>query len=186
VPDALQARAAPISRGRSRLGFRRLAELDRAGAVDLSGLSNKRCVVALVADSAFSTIQTYAPAFPRRGRRFLGGDKSVQVCGANTDLGGCDACAESNDWGSGALVCLVAGASVALATSASKTPAGGPIQLFVTPGQNQGNGKILITGAVGDYGSSSPTESSGDKKIGVATLQKGTIKIAARRRASAT
>jgi hypothetical protein len=78
---------------------------------------------------------------------------------------------------SGALVCLVAGTSVAVATSTSKTPAGGPIELFVQPGQNQGNGKILITGAVGDYGSSSPTKSSGSKKIGTATLQKGTIKI---------
>jgi hypothetical protein len=77
----------------------------------------------------------------------------------------------------GGLACLVAGASVALATSASKTPAGGAIQIFVQPGQNQGQGKILFTGAVGDYGSSSPAKSSGGKKIGTATLQKGTIQI---------
>jgi hypothetical protein len=77
----------------------------------------------------------------------------------------------------GALVCLAAGASVALAAGSSKTPAGGSIQLFVQPGQNQGAGKILLTGAVGDYGSSSPTTSSGGKHFGTATLKKGTIKI---------
>jgi hypothetical protein len=77
----------------------------------------------------------------------------------------------------GTLACVVAGASVALGAGSSKTPAGGPIQIFVQPGQNQGNGKILFTGAVGDYGSSSPTTSSGGKKFGTATLKKGTIKI---------
>ncbi|MGA2010342.1 MAG: hypothetical protein ABSH51_07390 [Solirubrobacteraceae bacterium] len=77
----------------------------------------------------------------------------------------------------GTLVCVVAGASVALGASASKTPAGGPIQIFVLPGQGQGTGKILFTGAVGDYGSSSPAASSGGKTFGTATLKKGTIKI---------
>jgi hypothetical protein len=77
----------------------------------------------------------------------------------------------------GLLVCLIVGASVALGAGSSKTPAGGPIQIFVTPGQGQGSGKILFTGAVGDYGSSSPTTSSGGKKFGTATLKKGTIKI---------
>jgi hypothetical protein len=78
---------------------------------------------------------------------------------------------------SGALVCLVAGASVAAGAGSSGTPAGGAIKLFVQPGANQGQGKILFTGAVGDYGSSSPAVSSGGKKIGTATLTKGTIKI---------
>jgi hypothetical protein len=77
----------------------------------------------------------------------------------------------------GACVCLVVGASVALGASSSKTPAGGAIAILVTPGGTQGQGKILFTGAVGDYGSSSPTESSGGKKFGIATLTKGTIKI---------
>jgi hypothetical protein len=77
----------------------------------------------------------------------------------------------------GALACVVAGASVALGAGSSKTPAGGPIQIFVTPGQGQGSGKILFTGAVGDYGSSSPATGSGGKKFGTATLKKGTIKI---------
>ena len=77
----------------------------------------------------------------------------------------------------GAFACLVAGTSVALGAGSSGTPAGGPIHLFVQPAKSQGNGKILFTGAVGDYGSSSPAVSSGGKKIGTATLTKGTIKI---------
>src|ERR1700734_2982841 len=77
----------------------------------------------------------------------------------------------------GALTCLVAGASVALATGSSKAPAGGPVQIIVQPGNGQGEGKILFTGAVGDYGTSSPTSGSGGKKIGRATLKKGTIEI---------
>jgi hypothetical protein len=77
----------------------------------------------------------------------------------------------------GLLVCLIVGASVALGADSAKTPAGGPIQIFVTPGNGQGSGKILFTGAIGDYGSSSPTTSSGGKKFGTATLKKGTIKI---------
>jgi hypothetical protein len=79
--------------------------------------------------------------------------------------------------GIGTLACVAAGAAVALGASSSAVPAGGPIQLFVQPGNGQGNGKILFTGAVGDYGSSSPTHSSGGKTYGTATLKKGTIKI---------
>jgi hypothetical protein len=75
----------------------------------------------------------------------------------------------------GLLACLIVGASVALGAS-SGTPAGGRIQLFVQPGQHQGNGKILFTGAVGDYGSSHSV-STGGKKFGMATLKKGTIKV---------
>jgi hypothetical protein len=77
----------------------------------------------------------------------------------------------------GLLACLILGASVALGAGSSGTPAGGRIQLFVQPGNGQGNGKVLFTGAVGDYGSSSPTIGSGGKKFGTATLKKGTITI---------
>ena len=80
----------------------------------------------------------------------------------------------------GLLACLIVGASVALGAGSSATPAGGRIQLFVQPGNGQGKGKVLITGAVGDYGSSSPTESSGGKKFGVATLKKGTSRSISR------
>jgi hypothetical protein len=77
----------------------------------------------------------------------------------------------------GTLACVVAGASVALGAGSSNPPAGGPIHIFIQPGSSQGKGKILFTGAVGDYGSSSPTTGSGGKKFGTATLKKGTIKI---------
>ena len=40
---------------------------------------------------------------------------------------------------------------------------GGQIQVFVQPGNGQGNGKVLFTGAVGDYGSSHPVTSSGGR-----------------------
>jgi hypothetical protein len=76
----------------------------------------------------------------------------------------------------GLLACLIVGASVALGAGSSKTPAGGRIQLFVQPAQKQGNGKVLFTGAVGDYGSSHSV-TSGGKKIATATLTKGTISI---------
>ncbi len=76
----------------------------------------------------------------------------------------------------GLLACLIVGASVALAAGSSGTPAGGRIQLFVQPGKTQGNGKVLFTGAVGDYGSSHSV-STGGKKFGTATLTKGTITI---------
>jgi len=76
----------------------------------------------------------------------------------------------------GLLVCLIVGASVALGAGSSGTPAGGRIQLFVQPGQKQGSGKVLLTGAVGDYGSTHSVTAEG-KKIATATLTKGTIKL---------
>lgn len=76
----------------------------------------------------------------------------------------------------GLLACLIVGASVALAAGSSGTPAGGRIQLFVQPGKTQGNGKVLFTGAVGDYGSSHSV-TTGGKKFGTATLTKGTITV---------
>jgi hypothetical protein len=76
----------------------------------------------------------------------------------------------------GLLACLIVGVSAALGAGSSGTPAGGRIQLFVQPAQNQGNGKVLFTGAVGDYGSSHSVTTDG-KKIATATLTKGTIKL---------
>jgi hypothetical protein len=76
----------------------------------------------------------------------------------------------------GAFACLVAGTSVALAAGSSGTPAGGPIQLFVQPAQTQGNGKVLFTGAIGDYGTTHSVTTDG-KKIATATLKKGTIEL---------
>jgi hypothetical protein len=76
----------------------------------------------------------------------------------------------------GLLACLIAGASVALGAGSSGTPAGGRIHLFVQPSQKQGNGNVLFTGAVGDYGTSHSVTTNG-KKIATATLKKGTIKL---------
>jgi len=76
----------------------------------------------------------------------------------------------------GLLACGIVGASAALGAGSSQTPAGGRIQLFVQPAQKQGNGKVLITGAVGDYGTSHSVITHG-KKIATATLKKGTIKL---------
>lgn len=75
----------------------------------------------------------------------------------------------------GLLACLIVGASVALGAGSSP-PAGGRIQLFVQPGQKQGNGKVLLTGAVGDHGTSHSVTTTGNK-IATATLTKGTIKF---------
>lgn len=74
----------------------------------------------------------------------------------------------------GALACLVAGASVALGAGSSTAPTGGPIHIFVQPAPGQGNGKILITGAIGDYGATHRA-GSGSKRYAVASLKKGTI-----------
>jgi hypothetical protein len=67
------------------------------------------------------------------------------------------------------------GASVALGAGSSSAPAGGPIHVFVQPSQGQGNGKILITGAIGDYGATHKASSSGGKTYATATLKKGAI-----------
>jgi hypothetical protein len=76
----------------------------------------------------------------------------------------------------GLLACLIVGASVAMGAGSSQTPAGGRIQLFVQPAQKQGNGRVVFTGAIGDYGRSHSVTTNG-KKIAIATLTKGTIKI---------
>ena len=76
----------------------------------------------------------------------------------------------------GLLACLIVDVSPALGAGSPGTPAGGRIQVFVQPAQKQGNGKVLFTGAVGDYGSSHSVTTHG-KRIATATLTKGTIKI---------
>ena len=57
----------------------------------------------------------------------------------------------------------------------TSAPAGGPIHVFVQPGNGQGNGKILITGAIGDYGATHKASGGGGKTYATATLKKGTI-----------
>jgi hypothetical protein len=75
---------------------------------------------------------------------------------------------------------LAGGLSAALAASASTVspraaaaPAGGAIQIFVTPDltSQNGGGSILIVGAIADHG-----RTAGNKS-GVATLTKGTLTV---------
>ena len=68
-------------------------------------------------------------------------------------------------------------------TTAAGMPAGGPIQVFVTPDLTPGspNGTIVVTGAIGDYGTTlsidknGKTDANGNfEKI---TLKKGTFEV---------
>ena len=77
--------------------------------------------------------------------------------------------------GAGILCCLAGGAG-ALAATASATPAGGAIHVFVTPGNGQGNGTILITGAIGDFGTTHSFRIHGDT-YAYATLKQGKIEF---------
>ena len=73
------------------------------------------------------------------------------------------------------MACLGAAAS-ALAASSSP-PKGGAIRLIVQPGNGQGSGKILVTGAIAGYGKSSKSKKSGHEFYGVVTLKQGTFKV---------
>ena len=72
---------------------------------------------------------------------------------------------------------LVLGSSVALAQT---TPTGGAVQVLGIP-NNNGGGHVVLTGAVGDYGSSASVNKSGqtDQKgnYKLLKLQKGSILI---------
>ena len=59
------------------------------------------------------------------------------------------------------------------ANGAGTTPKGGPIRIYVVPGNGQGNGTIVVVGAIGDYGKT--TKQVGD--FGKALLHKGTFKV---------
>src|SRR5579875_19383 len=74
----------------------------------------------------------------------------------------------------GVLVCLGVGSSVARGAGSSGA-AGGPIHIFVQPGHGQGNGKIVITGAIGDYGVTRQVRGGGGKRLATAKLRKGTV-----------
>jgi len=89
-------------------------------------------------------------------------------------------------WFSGGLTVLAvfAAACVALASGASSrvamSPAGGPIEIFVTVGQGTG-GSIVIAGAIGDYGKVLTVGANGKPNpnghfVDV-TLRKGTFKV---------
>jgi hypothetical protein len=69
-----------------------------------------------------------------------------------------------------ALVALI----LAVDSSAAPVPGGGTIHVFVTPGKSQGQGTILVAGAIGDYGRTTGANKDG---IGTAILHKGTFKV---------
>jgi hypothetical protein len=62
---------------------------------------------------------------------------------------------------------------IAVGASGAGAPKGGPIRIFVVPGNGQGNGKIVIVGAIGDYGKTTGSKNG----IGEAVLSKGTFKV---------
>lgn len=73
---------------------------------------------------------------------------------------------------------LLAGSMIFTGISAGTSmPKGGAIQIIVQPGDQQGAGKIIVTRAIGDYGTTSPSKTKGDTKYGVATLTKGGFEV---------
>ena len=74
---------------------------------------------------------------------------------------------------------MLVGASAAWATS---TPKGGKIELWITPGATQGNGTIIVTGAIGDYGKTTGKHNKDgtpnkNGTYGTVQLQKGTFEV---------
>jgi hypothetical protein len=69
-------------------------------------------------------------------------------------------------------LCCLGGSAVAVAA----TPAGGSVALFVQPGDGQGNGKVLMTGAIGDFGETHAVH-QGNKTYARATLREGIVEF---------
>jgi hypothetical protein len=65
-----------------------------------------------------------------------------------------------------------------MAAAAPKEPAGGTVRVFVTPGTN-GGGSVVITGAIGDYGTVAGDTSNGRNPTDYVklTLKGGTIEV---------
>jgi hypothetical protein len=76
-----------------------------------------------------------------------------------------------------ALYALLAGLSLVLigtaTATAAATPRGGVIHVYVVPGNGQGNGTILVVGAIGDYGKTHKAIG----EIGKVLLHKGTFDV---------
>ena len=73
-----------------------------------------------------------------------------------------------------AIACFVLMGGLTLASAAASvqsSSSGGSIQVWLTPSLTGNGGKILITGAIADYGVTK------GKKSGQAVLKKGTIKV---------
>ena len=60
-------------------------------------------------------------------------------------------------------------------------PAGGPIYVHVTPGNGTGNQPIVVTGAIGDYGTTLNVDKNGKPNsnghYAKVTLKKGTLEV---------
>ena len=76
-----------------------------------------------------------------------------------------------------ALGCAIVGSILLGVTGAfgAGMPTGGTVRIFVVPGLQQGEGTVVIAGAIGDYGK---THKINKKRIiGEMVLQKGTIQV---------
>jgi hypothetical protein len=75
---------------------------------------------------------------------------------------------------------VLAGASPGFGAMPAGSPAGGPIQIFVNPG-NGVTGSIVITGAIGDYGKTLNMDKNGKPNANgnyvKLTLKKGTFEV---------
>jgi hypothetical protein len=71
------------------------------------------------------------------------------------------------------LLIALSGMLIGANAGAAGMPAGGLVRVFVVPGNGQGNGTIVIAGAIGDYGKTSKEKNG----IGKAILHKGTFEV---------
>jgi hypothetical protein len=68
----------------------------------------------------------------------------------------------------------LAGLLIVSVASAASMPAGGAVRVFVTPSPTSNGGTILVTGAIGDYGT---TTMNPKTSIAKAMLKKGTFEV---------
>jgi hypothetical protein len=69
---------------------------------------------------------------------------------------------------------LLVGLLTAAVSAAASMPMGGTVHFFVTPSLSGNGGTIILAGAIGDYGTTSPKNS---KSIGRAILKKGSFEV---------
>lgn len=67
----------------------------------------------------------------------------------------------------------VTGMAMGAAASAARLPGGGAVRVFVVPGNGQGNGTIVVAGAIGDYGTTTKEKNG----IGKVLLHGGTFEV---------
>jgi hypothetical protein len=79
---------------------------------------------------------------------------------------------------------ILCGTSIAVATvaaTAAATPPGGPVKFWITQWTNDATGTVVITGAIGDYGTVTTVNKNGQPdqsgNWALVTLKNGTIKV---------